>query len=381
MGKKTPLYDIHKAHKGQIIEFGGWDMPVFYTGMLNEHRAVREKVGVFDVSHMGEIEVTGRDSLSNLQRLLVSNIEALPVSRVKYSVLCYPEGGVVDDVTVYRLENDRFLLCVNASNTDKDYQWISQHLEGKATAVNRSSEFAQLAIQGPRSMELLQKLTPLSLGSLKYYWFVLGKIAGVESIISRTGYTGEDGFELYFSPEFAIQVWEYLMAEGEALGIQPIGLGARDTLRMEMAFPLYGHELDESTTLLEAGLGRLIDFGKPSFLGKEAFTRQKAEGTKRKLVGFKMVDEGIPRPHYEVYENDKKVGFVTSGTISPTLRKGIGMGYVGIEEAWEGNEISIMIRQKKLTAEVVRTPFYNRYATIPSKIGKGDERGATCQTG
>jgi aminomethyltransferase len=266
---------------------------------------------------------------------------------VKYSALCYPEGGVVDDITVYRLAEDRLLLCVNASNTEKDYQWISRNLEGDVEAIDGTSQFAQLAIQGPRSLDVLHQLSAYNFQKLNYYCFIEGNIDGVDTIISRTGYTGEDGFELYFSPEFAIQLWERLMTEGKQFGIQPIGLGARDTLRLEMGFPLYGHELDLTTTLLEAGLTRFIDFRKLLFIGKESLLEQKTEGIRRKLVGFKMIEAGIPRSQHGIYKNEKRVGIVTSGTMSPTLRKGIGLGYVKIEEAWERNEIFIMIRRKK----------------------------------
>lgn len=370
MGKRTPLYEIHKGCHGRMVEFAGWEMPVYYTGIIEEHQNVRKNVGLFDVSHMGEIEVRGKDALINLQKLLLCNIETLSISQVKYSALCNPEGGVVDDVTIYRFSEDQFLLCVNASNTENDYQWIQENLEGEVEALDRSQAFAQLAIQGPRSLDVLQKLSPVKLQQLKYYWFIHGNVDGIDTMISRTGYTGEDGFEFYFSPEFAVQLWERLMTEGKQFGIQPVGLGARDTLRLEMGFPLYGHELDATTTFLEAGLYRFVDFKKPFFIGKEKLLRQKMEGIYRKLVAFKMTEEGIPRSQYEIYKNEKKVGIVSSGTMSPTLRKGIGLGYVKIQEAWEGNEISVMIRQKKFPAEIVRTPFYNRFFAKGSEIRK-----------
>ena len=326
MGKKTPLYEIHKGCHGHMVEFAGWEMPVYYTGIIEEHENVRKNVGLFDVSHMGEIEVRGKDALINLQKLLLCNIETLSISQVKYSALCNPEGGVVDDVTIYRFSEDRFLLCVNASNTENDYQWIQENLEGEVEALDRSQAFAQLAIQGPRSRDVLQKLSPVKLQQLKYYWFIRGNVDGIDTMISRTGYTGEDGFELYFSPEFAVQLWERLMTEGKQFGIQPIGLGARDTLRLEMGFPLYGLELDATTTFLEAGLYRFVDFGKPFFIGKEKLLQQKIEGIYRKLVGFKMTEEGIPRSQYEIYKNGKKVGITTSGMMSPDFSKGDWLG-------------------------------------------------------
>ncbi len=361
MGKRTSLYKNHKAQGGHTIEFAGWDMPACYTGIIHEHQTVRETVGLFDISHMGEIEVRGRDAALNLNKLLLNNIETISIGQVKYSAFCHLLGGVIDDITVYRLAEDRFLLCVNASNTEKDYQWVSENLQGDAEVIDRSLEFAQIAVQGAKSFEVLQKLTPINLSQIRYYGFVEGTVDGVQTIISRTGYTGEEGYELYVSPEFATPMWERLMAEGKRFGIQPAGLGARDTLRLEMGFPLYGHELDATTTFLEAGLGRFIDFSKRCFVGKDALLHQRAKGIQRKLIGFKMVREGIPRAHYEIYKNDNKIGVVTSGTMSPTLRKGIGLAYVRIEEAWEGNQISILIRNKNFLGEIVKTPFYNRF--------------------
>jgi aminomethyltransferase len=360
MAKRTPFFEIHKVYQGNISEFAGWEMPICYRGIIDEHKTVRSEAGLFDVSHMGEIEVKGKDALVNLQKLLVTNIQTMSVSRVKYSALCYPDGGVVDDITIYRLAEDRFLLCSNAGNTEKDHQWILQNLEGDVEVINRSSEYAQLAIQGPKAVEVLQKLTPVNLEKIKYYWFAYGTIDGVQAIISRTGYSGEDGFELYFNPEFAIQVWERLMAIGKRSGLRPAGLGARDTLRLEMGFPLYGHELNPTISLLEAGLERFVDFDKPSFIGKETLLKYEREGTQQRLVGFRMVGEGIPRSRYEIYKDGRIVGLITSGTISPSLGKGIGLGYITIEEARIGNEVSVMIRGKKLPAVVVETPFYKR---------------------
>jgi len=379
MGKKTPLFNIHKTIQGKMIEFSGWEMPVYYKGIIEEHRNVRENVGLFDVSHMGKIEIRGRDAVMNLQRFLVSNIQNLSISQVKYSILCNPEGGIIDDVTVYRLSEDRFLLCVNASNTEKDYQWIAGRIEGEVEAIDQSAAYAQIALQGPRSMEVLQNLTPARLRLLKNYWFFEGTVDGVSSIISRTGYTGEDGFELYFRHEVGAQIWERLMMEGKKAGIQPVGLGARDTLRLEMGFPLYGHELNEATTPLEAGLKRFIDFKNPIFIGRESLILQMTEGIQRKLVGFEMLGEGIPRAHYEIYKNSKKIGEVTSGTMSPTLQKGIGLGYVRIEEAWEGNEISIMIRKRIFPAEIVRIPIYKKPLTPVCQIRKGGYHGIALQ--
>jgi len=381
MGKRTPFYEVHRAYQGHMIEFAGWEMPAYYTGIIKEHQNVRRNVGLFDVSHMGQIEVRGKDALINLQKLLISNVENMSVSQVKYSALCYPDGGVIDDITIYRLAEDRALLCVNASMIERDYQWILQNLEGDAEVIDRGSAFAQLAIQGPNSLRVLQKLTPINLAQIRYYRFEYGTVDGVHTIISRTGYTGEEGFELYFNTEFAIQIWERLMTEGKPLGIQPVGLGARDTLRLEMGFPLYRHELDATITFLEAGLERFIDFTKKSFIGKDALLQQRAQGVQRKLIGFKMVEEGIPRAQYQIYKDEKKIGMVTSGTMSPTLRKGIGLGYVEIEEAREGNEISIMIRNKKFHAKIAGIPFYNRSLTNISEIRIGEYDDTTGQEG
>jgi len=246
MGKRTPLFEIHKAYQEHIFDIVGWEMPIYYTGTIAEHETVREGVGLFDVSHMGKIEVRGKGALINLQKLLISNTQNISIYQVKYSNLCYSDGGVIDDVTVNRLAEDRFLLCVNASSTEKDYRWISQNLEGELEAIDQSHAFAQLAVQGPKSFELFQKLTPINLRKIKFYWFVLGTLDAVQAIISRTAYSGEEGFEHYFSPEYATHIWEPVMTEGKQFGIKPVGLAARDTLRLEMGYPLYGHELNRT---------------------------------------------------------------------------------------------------------------------------------------
>ncbi len=361
MGEKTPFFDIHKFHKAHMIEFAGWDMPLYYSGIIEEHKTVRTGVGLFDISHMGRIEIRGKDSLMNLQKILVGNIEKLSIKQVKYTALCNEEGGIIDDLTIYRLTEDKFLLCVNASNTERVYKWIFQNIEGEVEVIDQSAQIAQLAIQGPNSLHVLQKLTSTDLSNLRYYWFDWIALDGIQAIVSRTGYTGEDGFEIYFRADIAIQMWDRLISEGLPFGIKPIGLGARDTLRLEMGFPLYGNELNSTNTLLESGLERLADFEKNHFIGKDALLQQKIKGITQRVAGFEMIEEGIPRSHFEIYKNEEKVGIITSGTWSPTLGKGIGLGYLKSQEVFEGNCISVKIRRKKLPAKVVRIPFYNRF--------------------
>ncbi len=360
MAKKTALYQLHCASHAQMVEFAGWSMPLFFTGILDEHETVRQRVGLFDVSHMGEIEVRGKDALPNLQRLLTADVAALSISQVKYGALCYPEGTVIDDLLIYRLGEDRFLLCVNASNTEKDYHWILENLEGETEALDSSSDYAQLAVQGPRSAEVLQRLTASDLTRVGYYRWIQGNLRSIPALISRTGYTGEDGFEIFCPPDCAPQIWEWLMKEGKPLGIQSIGLGARDTLRLEMAFPLYGHELGKTHTFVEAGLGRFVDWRKDFFIGQAALARQKAQGVEERLIGLAMKGEGVPREGYAIHKNGAKIGVVTSGNLPATQRKGIGLGYVAAEEAWPGNEISILIRGKAIAARIVKKPFYKR---------------------
>lgn len=364
MLKKTPLNGVHRKLGARLVEFGGWDMPVQYKGVIDEHMAVRNAAGLFDVSHMGEIEVRGTGALAYIQELTINDASKLVNGQVQYNALCYPHGGVVDDVTLYRFNQDHFLFCVNASNTEKDFAWMEQVLEeGNFPEVklhNRSEEFAQLALQGPAADLILSKLTAVDLSAIAYYHFYEGMVAGVPAIISRTGYTGESGFELYFDAAQAETLWGALMEAGEPEGLVPIGLGARDTLRLEMKYALYGHELSPEISPLEAGLGWITKLEKPSFIGREALLKQKSGGVPRRLVGFSMTEAGIPRADYELYSGDTPIGVVTSGTMSPCLRQGIGLALVKPEFAAVGTVLEVAIRNRRVKAEVVKTPFVKK---------------------
>jgi aminomethyltransferase len=343
-----------------MVDFGGWDMPVQYKGILDEHKAVRTGVGLFDVSHMGEIIVKGPQALEFVNWFSSNDATKLKDGQVHYSGLLYEHGGFVDDILVHRVNNEEFFICVNASNQDKDYEYI---LGQQATrnlkdldVENAGARYAQLAIQGPLALELCQKLTALDLASIRYYWFQDGEFAGRPARVARTGYTGEDGFEVYVAPEFAEEVWNKVME----LGAVPCGLGARNTLRLEAKMALYGHEIDATITPLEADLAWIVKFDKPDFLGKAALVKQKEAGLTRKLVGFEMRGRGIGRDGYEVNIDGVKAGWVTSGGPAPTLNKNIGLCYLPIEKAVAGQAIEIMIRQQAVEAEVVPTPFYKR---------------------
>jgi aminomethyltransferase len=364
MLKKTPLHEAHRKLSARMVEFGGWDMPVQYKGVIEEHLAVRGAAGLFDVSHMGEIEVKGPGALAYIQELTINDASTLVNGQIQYSALCYPHGGVVDDVTLYRFDHDHYLFCVNASNTDKDFAWMEEVLEEGdyqgVTLRNRSDDFAQLALQGPAAPSILARLTDTDLSKIAYYHFYEGLVAGMPTIISRTGYTGEDGFELYFAPQAAEQVWSALLDAGAPDGLVPVGLGARDTLRLEMKYALYGHELSPEITPLEAGLGWITQLAKPGFIGRDALLRQKQEGVPRRLVGFRMTEAGVPRAGYPVFAGDVEVGCVTSGTMSPSLRIGIGLALVTPEHAAIGTPLQIGIRSRRVGAEVVRTPFVKK---------------------
>lgn len=361
--KKTPLFEVHNKLGAKIVEFGGWAMPVQYSGIIEEHNTVRNKVGIFDVSHMGEIRVKGKDSYSFLQYLLTNDMGKLEPGKIVYSPMLYENGGTVDDLLVYQLSENDYLLVVNASNTEKDFNWIREHAASYDTEVEDiSSMYGEVAVQGPKAEATLQKLTDIDLNSIPYYYFKQDvNMAGINVLISRTGYTGEDGFEVYMPQDKAVKLWEAIMEAGREYGILPCGLGARDTLRFEAKMPLYGHELDENTTPLEAGLSFAVSFDK-NFIGKDVLLKEKQEGLKKKLIGFEMVDKGIPRKDYEVYKNGEKIGYVTTGTHSPTLGKNIGLAYVSPEFAKVGEELDIMIRGKLNRAVVVKTPFYKRKA-------------------
>ncbi|MFI5252046.1 MAG: glycine cleavage system aminomethyltransferase GcvT [Bacteroidota bacterium] len=361
--KRTAFYELHKAYGGKLIEFGGFEMPVQYSGIIDEHKCVRNAVGVFDVSHMGEFFVKGKDALALIQKVTTNDASKLPVGKAQYSAMCYPDGGIVDDLLVYNL-GDGFMIVVNASNIDKDFAWIKSNVGTfNVDLTNKSDEYSLLAIQGPNSLKTLQKLTNVSLDKIPYYGFQKGKLADIDMIISRTGYTGELGFELYFSadPASGKKVWDAVFASGKEFGIKPIGLGARDTLRLEMGFCLYGNDIDKSTNPLEAGLGWITKLDKDNFNAKDILLKTKKEGFKRKLVGFVIGEEkAIARHGFEIFSNGDRIGTVTSGSISPVLEKGIGMGYVLPSHAAPGSQIEILVRNKKVSARVVKIPFLEK---------------------
>ena len=364
--KATPLLGLHKELGAKLVPFVGWNMPIQFAGVLSEHICVRERVGLFDVSHMGEIEVKGKDAKKFLQFLLSNNVEKMFDGSILYSLMCYETGGVVDDLLAYRFSENHYFLCVNASNSDKDYDWIARHASSfNVNIKNTSSETSQLALQGPDAKNVLQSLCDISLDDLSYYNFRKGMVNNVESLISRTGYTGEDGFELYLSPEKVSEVFRSLMEQGRSYGVQPIGLGARDTLRIEMGYPLYGNEIDNNPTPLDAGLGWVIKFDKGEFLGRGSLLKQKEQGSpRRKLVGLKLLTRGVPRAHYQVFKNGESVGEVTSGTFSPTLNTGVGLCYVSSEYSDIGNHLDVKIRDQLVATEVIQLPF------VPSHVKK-----------
>jgi len=360
--KKTPLHARHVEHGARMVPFGGWHMPVEYSGITDEHLAVRTRAGLFDVSHMGEIEIAGRDALAGVQRITTNDASRLQIGQAQYSGLTTPMGTFVDDVLVYRLTDAHFMLVVNASNIDKDFAWISGHVKpaGDVVVVNSSARYALLAVQGPAAREIVQTLTGVDLSTIKYYWFATGEVAGVRATISRTGYTGEDGFELFVSPGSATTVWNAVLRAGEPFGLKPAGLGARDTLRLEAAMRLYGNDIDDTTSVLEADLGWIIGWQKGDFLGRDVLERQKAAGPSRKIVGFELLDRAIARHGYDVYVAGEKCGTVTSGTQTPFLKKAIGMAYVPAEHAAIDTELEVDVRGRRCHARVVPMPFYKR---------------------
>lgn len=355
--KKTPLNKNHKELGAKLIDFGGWEMPVHYTSIINEHKAVRNDAGLFDVSHMGELQVKGEGALENLQYILTNDIEKLKEGKATYTLMCKEDGGILDDFLVYKTGDNEYLLIVNAANIEKDYEWIKDHLNDKAEVNNLSDDYGLLALQGPKSEEILAKLTDIDLKEIKSFNFKVDEIAGKESIISRTGYTGEDGFEIYCNSDDVEFLWEEILDKGKDLSLKPAGLGARNTLRLEKKLCLYGNDIDEDTNPLEAGLNFAVKFNKNDFISKEKLLKEKEEGIKRKLVGFKLIDRGIPRHGYEIYKDGNKIGFVTSGSYSPSLEENIGLGYVDISEAETGNNIDIKIRNRELKAEILKMPF------------------------
>ena len=335
-------------------------MPVEYSGIIQEHLAVRRAAGLFDVSHMGEVEVSGPRALSLLQHITSNDASRLKDFQAQYSALMHPKGSAVDDCVVHRLAEDHYFLCVNAANTDRDFDWTIQHNRVGAEVRNVSGEFSQLALQGPRAPAIISKVTDITIEGLKYYWFCRTRCCGVEGLLARTGYTGEDGFEFYFPPGESKKVWNTLIEAGKPQGLVPAGLGARNTLRLEAGYPLYGHELDEETTLLEANLGWIAKLEKGDFIGRDVLLEQRAQGPRKKLVGFEMVSQGIARDGYSVYAEGKIAGVVTSGSYAPFLKKNIGMAYISPSLAEVGREIQVEIRGKLAGARIVPLPFYKR---------------------
>ncbi|CCQ90002.1 Aminomethyltransferase [Nitrospina gracilis 3/211] len=364
--KTTPLHAIHVRLGAKMVPFAGWDMPIQYKGVMDEHRTVRDGVGIFDVSHMGEVEVKGPQAKAFLQHLVTNDVEKMTDGGILYSLMCYENGGVVDDLLIHRFDDDHYFLCVNAANTDKDFDWIEQQTKGfDVTVENTSDQTAQLAVQGKHAEALLKPMLDIPVADIAYYTFQRGRIEGADCIISRTGYTGEDGFEIYLSVDDAAAVYEKIMEAGKQYDLQPIGLGARDTLRIEMGYPLYGQEIDAEHNPLEARLGFVIKLKKETdFVGKQALKKQKEAGLSRKLVAIKMKERGVPRSHYKILQDGRAVGEVTSGTFSPSLNTGVALCYVPTEMAQVGNEVSVEIRNQAVAAEIISLPM------VPSNVKK-----------
>ncbi|HLR41581.1 MAG TPA: glycine cleavage system aminomethyltransferase GcvT [Virgibacillus sp.] len=365
--KRTPLFPEYEKSGAKTIDFGGWDLPVQFSGIKHEHKTTRTKAGLFDVSHMGEIVVKGPRSLAFLQKVVTNDVAKLTPKRAQYTFMCYENGGTIDDFLIYMMEENHYLLVVNAANTEKDYKWLikqNDYEEAELTIENVSADYAQVALQGPKAEEILQTLTETNLKEIKFFRFenpVYFSSIKDGAIVSRTGYTGEDGFEIYIDHASGRDLWNLILQAGEDKGLEPIGLGARDTLRFEVDLPLYGQELSKDISPVEAGLKFAVKVNKQAdFIGKEALKQQIETGPKRKLVGIEMIDKGIPRHGYEVFYNDENIGFITSGTQSPSLQKNIGLALVNSEFTEEGTELVVQVRKRKLKAVVVNTPFYKK---------------------
>ena len=361
--KRTPLYEQHRKLGARLVEFGGWEMPVQYSSILAEHEAVRTHAGLFDVSHMGEFKVEGTGALAFLQSLVPNDVARLAVQQALYTQFCKDDGNVIDDLLIYRLAEEQYMLVVNAANIEKDLAWVKEH--GKhlhdVTITNQSDFTALLALQGPEAQAILQGLTEVDLANIRYYHCEAGVVDGIHCLISRTGYTGEDGFELYCAPVDVVELWQKLLSAGKPHGLLPAGLGARDTLRLEAALCLYGHELDEQTNPLEAGLGWTVKLKKAdAFIGRDMLQQVKEQGPHKKLIGIEMIDRGIARGGYALYDNEQAIGTVTSGAPGPTVGKNIALGYVDAAHAVVDRTISVDIRGKRLAARVVQLPFYKR---------------------
>lgn len=365
--KRTPLYDVHRASGARMVPFAGWEMPVQYTGIMEEHRAVRTRAGLFDVSHMGEIDLTGAGALALAQRLVTNDVGRLETDQARYSPMCTPAGGIIDDLLVYRLSDRHIMLVVNAANTEEDLAWIREHAGADVHVADRSEEIALLALQGPRAEEILQRLTPVSLDAIKYYWFRQEvEVAGRRTLVSRTGYTGEDGFEIYAASQSAVHLWNAILDAGRSAGLLPAGLGARDTLRLEAGILLHGNDMDKTTTPLEAGLGWTVKLTKGEFIGAEALRRQKAEGISRRLVGFTLKDRVIARHGFAIRRDGEEIGRVTSGSFGPTVEKSIGLGFISLRYAEPGQPLAVEIRGRPVSGTVTKLPFYTRGRATPA---------------
>ena len=364
--KRTPLFSAHVEAGARMVPFGGWEMPVQYRGIIEEHRAVRSAAGCFDVSHMGEFEIEGPDALAVLQRLTTNDVAALEIGQVQYSLLCLEDGGIVDDLTLYRLADSKYLMVVNAGNIDKDWQHVTTAVTAaNARWLNASERTGLIAVQGPKAEALVGRLADQDVTRIGYYRFAQGKVANVAALISRTGYTGEDGFELYVAAADTERLWRALLETGRADGVAPIGLGARDTLRLEMRYALYGNDIDETTNPLEAGLGWVVKPAKGDFLGRAAIEAVRAKGLARKLVGIEMADRSVARHGYPVVKDGAPIGIVTSGTFGPSVERSIAMAYVAAAHSAVGSEVGVEIRGQARAARVVKTPFH------PSRVKKG----------
>ena len=360
--KRTPLFEVYSNYDAKIVPFAGWEMPIEFKGITEEHKMVRTSAGIFDVSHMGEIEVKGKDAEAFCQKICTNDISKLEDNQILYSFMCYENGTVVDDILVYRFSQDDFMLVVNAGNISKDYKWIVNHATGYEVDINNVSDnIGQVAIQGPKAEAILQKFTDTDLSEIKFFYSLRNvDIKGINTIVSRTGYTGEDGFEIYCEAKDSVKLWKLILEESSEEEIIPIGLGARDTLRFEANLPLYGNELSDEITPIEAGYGYFVKLDKDDFIGKEALMAQKSGGLKRKIVGFELLDKRISRHGYEVYLENDKIGIVTTGYQSPTLQKSIGLALIDAQYAALGNEIYIDIRNKKVPAKIVSRSFYKK---------------------
>ncbi len=360
--KRTPLFESYVPYNGKTIDFGGWELPVQFSSIKAEHEAVRTAAGLFDVSHMGEIVVSGEGALSFLQKLVTNDVAKLVDGQAQYTAMCYEDGGTIDDLLIYKRSDNDYLLVVNASNIEKDVCWMKQQAGDDVEIDNQSDNWALLALQGPKAETILQRLTDEPLAEIRFFRFKDHvNVAGETTLLSRTGYTGENGFEIYCTPESAVKLWDAILTEGKEDGLVPSGLGARDTLRFEAGLPLYGQELSKDISPLEAGLGFVVKLKKEEdFLGKSALAAQKSDGVPRKLVGIEMIDKGIPRTGYPVYHNDEVVGEVTTGTQSPTLKKNIGFALVNQNLSELGTELEVEVRNKRLKARIIETPFYKR---------------------